>query len=121
MGNQCNTCSDPRPDALRTIISPTPLCEAPCESCTDNCPPAPCNCPVHLNGTCVHYTGCETFITQLKAGKTFDEVVIAIESVFNSIDRLLESYKTRIIELEDQIRGINEQLADKTKCENGFE
>lgn len=120
MSNQCNTCSDPRPDALRTVITPANLCGTECESCTDNCQVEECACPVHLNGMCVHYTGCQTFLTQLNPGTTFDEAMIKIENLFNQIDRLLESYKTRMVEMQNEIEDLKDQLATGRGCENGF-
>ena len=121
MSNQCNTCSDPRPDALRTVIQPVNICGTECESCTDNCPVEEYACPVHLNGMCVHYTGCETFLTQLHRGMTFDQAMINIENLFNQLDRLLESYKSRIIELDDRVKDLEEQLATGRGCVNGFQ
>ena len=52
---------------------------------------------------------------------TFDQAMINIENLFNQLDRLLESYKSRIIELDDRVKGLEEQLATGRGCVNGFQ
>lgn len=117
---KCNLCDDKKVDILRSDIVPS-MCEEPCNDCTPNCKPEPCGCPVHLLGTCVHYNGCHTFISQLKAGMTMDECLNNIENVFEQIDQLLESYKTRIVEMEEEIKDLTERVNQKEGCANGFE
>ena len=106
---------------MTTKITPTKMCDEPCNDCTPNCEPEECKCPVHLVGGCVHYNGCKTFITQLSPGMTFDQVVLNIENVFEQVDRLLESYKDRIVFLENMVKELGEQINNVKGCENGWE
>lgn len=112
---KCSLCEDKKVDILRSDIVPS-MCDDPCEDCTPNCKPEECQCPVHLIGACVHYNGCKTFITQLKPGMTFDECMVNIENVFEQVDNLLESYKDRIIELENEVKDLSERLNNKGGC-----
>ena len=109
----CGKCHKDKPDKAH-------LCDVPCGDCTPNCEPEHCDCPVHLNGQCVHYNGCVTFITQLRAGMNLDECLKNIENVFEQVDGILESYKTRILELENDLKELSNKVNGTESCETGY-
>lgn len=116
MGKCCDICSEERPDILRSNIG-FDLCKEPLEDCSNECPVDECDCPVgHITGNCVHYNGCKTFITMINPGMTFDEIVYRIESVFNNVDKILDSMKDEIIILKNRINAL-EQDKNKEGCD----
>lgn len=115
MGKCCDICSEERPDILRSNIG-FDLCKEPLEDCSNECPVNECDCPVgHITGNCVHYNGCKTFITMIKPGMTFDDIVLRIEMVFDNVDKLFESMKSEIINLQDRVKEL-EQNKNKEGC-----
>lgn len=118
MKNSCNSCKDDRPDILRSNIH-VDVCGEDCCDCTDNCPPSePCDCPLgHMAGTCVHYTGCKTFIGQFTPGMTFDQIVSQIEEVFTLIDKKMSDYCDTISALEERIEELEKKDSYGKKCD----
>lgn len=120
MGCKCNSCKPDRPDILRTVLQP-PVC-GKCDDCTDNCKvEEKCACPVHLTGNCVHFNGCKMFMTGIAPGDTLDEALFKINALFEQADKLFDSMDERIIQLQNRVRDLEKQLANKEGCTDGFE
>lgn len=115
-GNQCDA---ERPDILRSNIHMGGPCEAPCPDCTDECETLPkeCDCPYgHLSGTCVHYTGCDLFTSEVKSGDTLDAVLLKIEKRFEEIQHLFVSLKDENERLANELSNLKESLNESKGC-----
>ena len=120
MGCGRNMCDPDRPDILRTTLKP-PVCGDRCGDCSDDCKvEEECACPVHLTGNCVHYNGCRLFMTGINPGDTLDEVLFKINDLFEQADRLFDSQKEEIIQLQTRVRDLEKQLSGKEGCVDGF-
>ena len=93
-----------------------PVCGG-CRPCTGECKvEEPCVCPVHLNGSCVHYNGCLLFILGVRPGDTFDEVMKKVEMYADGVEREYQSMKEEVLQLKTQVKVLMEALYGKDGC-----
>lgn len=116
-----NNCDAERPDILRSTIHIGDLCKEKCPDCTDECEvlPKECDCPYgHLSGTCVHYTGCDLFTSEIRSGDTFDAVLTKIEKRFCEIQQLFEAVKDENRDLKNELSNLKQSLSNEQGCTN---
>lgn len=118
---KCNTCDEGRPDALRTNIVTT-LCGDPCNDCVDACDVIDnSDCPYgQMSDKCIVYTGCKTFISQIRPGMNIQQVINAFENTFEQVDRLIERLNEEIIDLKEKLDYLENLHENGNRC-NSFE
>ena len=119
--NNChtNTCREDRQDVFRTnIVSRS--CEESFDNCTKECKAIESSdCPYgQMSDKCIVYTGCKTFISQIRAGMTINQVINAFENTFEQIDRLIDRQNEEIEYLKERLSYLENLNKNGNRCDS---